>query len=96
MSAYLTSQCQRHALEGEILHGVNASRALHTALRELLSAVEASGRPVDIHSLAERLATFTPSLPVERAEEWQIRAQQHWLGQTKPALIECLADYFIR
>jgi hypothetical protein len=96
MSACLMPHGQRHVLEAEILRAADAPRALRTALRELLTQIESSGQRVDIRSLARHLATFTPSLPVERAEEWQTHAQQQWLGQTKPALIECLADHFIR
>ncbi|MDD0842883.1 hypothetical protein [Pseudomonas sp. Gutcm_11s] len=92
----MTLLASRHTLEQEILRGQPACTELRTALRELLARIERNGHAVNLHSLATHLAQFTPELPLERAEEWQARAQQRWLESTKPALIDCLADYFIR
>ncbi|WP_394562056.1 hypothetical protein [Aquipseudomonas alcaligenes] len=92
----MTVLASRHALEQEILRGHPACTELRAALRELLARIERNGYAVTLDSLATHLAQFTPELPLERAEEWQARAQQRWLESTKPALIDCLADYFIR
>ncbi|WP_043309230.1 hypothetical protein [Pseudomonas sp. ML96] len=92
----MTLLASRHALEQEILRGQPVCAELRAALRELLARIERNGYAVNLDSLATHLAQFTPELPLERAEEWQARAQQHWLENTKPALIDCLADYFIR
>lgn len=95
MALHEAVEFDRHCLEADILPGERHSPQLRAALHELLERIEQGGHGMDIHSVGRILADFVPSLPPERAEEWQERALQHWLLRTKPELIERLADYFI-
>lgn len=88
-------ELSRHRLEAAILPGTHWPLELRAALRELLERIEQAGCRVDIQSLGLFLGDFVPSLPLERAEEWQTLALQRWLTRTKPELVERLADYFI-
>jgi len=86
---------RRSGLEVAIFPGPDWRPELQMVLRELLSLIEQAGCQVDIHSLGRFLGDFVPRLPLERAEEWQALALQRWLTQTKPELVERLANYFI-
>lgn len=88
-------ELNRHRLETDILADPFWQPELRAVLRELLVCIEQAGCKVNIHSLGLFLGDFVPSLPLERAEEWQVLALHRWLTQTKPELVERLADYFI-
>ncbi|MDO9617454.1 MAG: hypothetical protein Q7J43_07195 [Pseudomonas sp.] len=88
-------ELNRHRLETEILEDAFWQPELRAVLHELLVCVEQAGYKVNIHSLGLFLGDFVPSLPLERAEEWQVLALQRWLTQTKPELVERLAEYLI-
>ncbi|MGH6781935.1 MAG: hypothetical protein ACREB5_07520 [Sphingomonadaceae bacterium] len=85
----------RQGLEDEILPGEDWPPDLKAALRELLEQITQAGRAINIQNLGLFLGDFMPRHTLDRAEEWQARAVRRWFTQTKPVLVERLADFFI-
>lgn len=89
------STAERTRLEDRRLPGDDWPAPVRAALRELIERITQAGHDVDLHTLGRFLADFTPQLPPERAEEWTERARARWLNETKPSLVELLADHFL-
>ena len=83
------------ALEDQICAGQQWPPELRAALHELLEKITQAGHEINLLSLGLFLADFVPRHSLDRAEEWQERAARRWFNDSKPLLIERLADVFI-
>ncbi len=90
-----SSGVDRRALEDLIFPGEQWAPELKAALKELLEHISQAGHDINIQNLELCLGGFMPSHTLDRAEEWQDRAISRWFTQTKPVLVERLADFFI-
>ncbi|PYY71743.1 hypothetical protein CRX42_04565 [Pseudomonas jessenii] len=87
--------CDRHPSVEQVLGGEQWPPELEVALRDLLEQMADAGHEVTLHNLGRFLGDFVPRYTLDRAEEWQERATRRWVLQTKPALVDKLADVFI-
>jgi hypothetical protein len=87
--------CDRHPSVEQVLGGEQWPPELEVALRDLLEQMANAGHEVTLHNLGRFLGDFVPRYTLDRAEEWQERATRRWVLQTKPALVDKLADVFI-
>lgn len=87
--------CDRRPSVEQVLGGEQWPPELEVALRDLLEQMADAGHEVTLHNLGRFLGDFVPRYTLDRAEEWQERATRRWVLQTKPALVDKLADVFI-
>jgi hypothetical protein len=85
----------RHPSVEKVLAGEQWPPELEVALRDLLEQMASAGHEVTLHNLGRFLGDFVPRYTLDRAEEWQEWATRRWVSQTKPALVDKLADVFI-
>lgn len=85
----------RQALVELVFPGECWPPELKVALRDLLEQMARAGHKVTLQTLGLFLGDFMPRYTLDRAEEWQERATRRWVTETKPALVDRLADLFI-
>jgi hypothetical protein len=84
-----------HSTAERVLAGEHWPPEIEAALHDLLEQMTSAGQEITLHNLGQFLGDFVPRYTLDRAEEWQEWATRRWVAQTKPALIDKLADVFI-
>jgi len=87
--------CDRRPSVEQLLAGEKWPPECEVALRDLLEQMANAGHDVTLYNLGRFLGDFVPRYTLDRAEEWQEWATRRWVSQTKPALVDKLADVFI-
>ncbi|MCY1532069.1 hypothetical protein D9M68_673150 [compost metagenome] len=82
-------------LEEAIFSGGQWTPDLKVVLRESIERISQAGCEINLQNLGLFLGDFMPRHTLDRAEEWQERATRRWLTETKPVLVERLADCFL-
>lgn len=85
----------RHPTVEQVLADTRWPPEFEVALRDLLEQMANAGHDITLHNLGLFLGDFVPRYTLDRAEEWQEWATRRWVSQTKPALVDRLADVFI-
>ena len=85
----------RHPSVEKVLAGEQWPPEFEVALRDLLEQMANAGHEVTLHNLGRFLGDFVPRYTLDSAGGWQEWATRRWVSQTKPALVDKLADVFI-